>query len=74
MRWKTIATWKPKNAVPYYPYLTALVYADGEVQQAHWKPGDKPPTTGEWWPANLDSEYGGQIYPTHWAPMPKGPV
>lgn len=72
--WKLIETWQPKNAAAYHPYFTALVYNDGVVMQADWKPGDAPPKTGEWWPANLDSEYGSRLYPTHWMPMPKAPT
>lgn len=72
--WQDIDTWSPGNAAAYWPYLTAMVVSDGEVMQAHWKPQDNPPATGEWWPANLDSEYCDRIYPTHWRPLPAAPM
>jgi hypothetical protein len=71
--WEPIETWKPV-AFAHWPYLSALVYADGQVMEADWKPNDNPPETGEWWPANTDDEYGSRIYPTHWMPLPDAPV
>jgi hypothetical protein len=26
-----------------------------------------------WWPANEDSEYGYELYPSHWMPLPTPP-
>lgn len=72
-KWRPIKSWKPKNAAAHWPYLQAIVFADGVVQETDWKPEDTPPESGQWWPANLDSEYGDQIFPTHWMPLPKGP-
>jgi hypothetical protein len=38
------------------------------VGEAYWYAG------GECWMwANLDSEYGDAIYPTHWMPLPEPP-
>jgi hypothetical protein len=71
--WRKIETWKPKKVDAYWPYHRAIVFADGVVMEADWKPGDDPPKTGEWWPANTDSEYGSEIFPTHWMPLPEPP-
>lgn len=71
--WQPIETWEPKDVQGFYPYLEALVVVDGGVMAADWNPGENPPSTGEWWPANLDSEYGEQIFPTHWQPLPTPP-
>lgn len=72
-KWRLIETWKPTSSAPHWPYLRALVCDDGVVMEADWKPGERPPGTGEWWPANTDSEYGSQIFPTHWMPIPEPP-
>ncbi len=72
--WQPIETWAPKDAEPFYPYRKALVVNNGDAMEADWKPGENPPSTGEWWPANLDSEYGEQIFPTHWQPLPAPPA
>lgn len=71
--WQPITKWKPKKVAAHWPYLNAIVFCDGVVMEANWKPGESPPETGEWWPANLDSEYGDRIYPTHWQPLPEPP-
>ena len=72
MKWKPIETWKPKSWAKW-PYFHAIVYADGVVEEAYWKPGDTSPETGDWWPVNMDSEYSDIIYPTHWMHLPKPP-
>jgi hypothetical protein len=70
--WEDISTWTPKAAA-HWPYLEALIVVDGKVMAADWQPGAKPPKSGKWWPANLDSEYGSQVFPTHWMPLPPPP-
>jgi hypothetical protein len=72
LRWEDISTWTPKAAA-HWPYLEALIVVDGKVMAADWQPGAKPPKSGKWWPANLDSEYGSQVFPTHWMPLPPPP-
>lgn len=67
-----IVDWQPIETAPAvsgYPYFSCLVYAEGEVGQATFK-GDG---MGWWW-ANLDSEYGYEIAPTHWCPLPARPT
>ncbi len=76
MKWRPIEAWNPKKGghPPGYGLArTAIVYNGDCVQQADWWPDRHNKMIGEWWPANLDSEYGERIYPTHWMPLPKPP-
>ena len=71
--------WQPIETAPvadlHYPSseFRCLVVAYGRVGEAefHGQPGE---TWAGWWWANLDSEYGGEIEPTHWMPLPQAPA
>ncbi|TDE17695.1 hypothetical protein [Dyadobacter psychrotolerans] len=68
---KTAPTWQPIETCNQSP---CIVFYDGDVGEAdnrrlqydHYE-------KDEWWWANLDSEYGDKIYPTHWMPPPTPP-
>lgn len=70
-------TWQPIETAPienqHYPFsdFRAIVFC-GYVGEAefHGHPGEQ--WSGWWW-ANTDSQYGSEIFPTHWMPLPAPP-